>query len=33
MVFVCPSSSGRVVMKKEELVKCYERVFEEVRAL
>ncbi|OAO16932.1 hypothetical protein AV274_1376 [Blastocystis sp. ATCC 50177/Nand II] len=32
-VFVCPSSSGRVVMKREELMKCYERVFEEVRAL
>lgn len=30
-VFVCPSSSGRVVMKKEIILDCYEEVFKEYR--
>lgn len=31
-VFVCPSSSGRVVMKKETLLGYYEEAFSEYRA-
>ena len=31
-VFVCPSSSGRVVMKKETLLDYYEEAFSEVRS-
>ena len=31
-VFVCPSSSGRVVMKKETLLDYYEEAFSEYRA-
>ena len=30
---MCPSTSGRVVMKKEELAKCYEDVFDVVRGV
>ena len=32
-MFVCPSTSGRVVMKKEELARCYEYVFDVVRGV
>ena len=32
-VFVCPSSSGRVVMKKETILDCYEEAFKEYRKL
>lgn len=32
-MFVCPSTSGRVVMKKEELARCYEDVFDVVRGV
>lgn len=31
-VFVCPSSSGRVVMKKEMLLDYYEEAFSEYRS-
>ena len=32
-VYVCPSSSGRVVMKKEDIMKYYCEVFEAYNSL